>query len=836
MGISMLNGIGEVILGGLFGIFEKIFGWVFETLVTPILQALITAVIMVVKYVVSGALYQVSIFILNLIDFVELLFKTLAGLGGENVGGNSLTMSINGEKGDLLIQFLKSPAIIDVFLAMCIVGLFLLIMTTIFQMIKVEYTTEGANNSKMSILSKSLKSIANLLLIPILVVFGVVIGNSVLDLLDTATSGSSKSTISGTIFVACASNSMYKEESSDTIRNTAGIAGEGITRGLKYLISFGNVSEPEYGNLGSRKNEIEANIKNQTIAYSDVKEISRYYDVFNINYLVLIFGGCIIVKSLYHVCFGMIDRIYQCVVLFIVSPVVVGMSPVKDSLGSWRSRFISKALSAYGYIVSLNLFFIIVDVMLSIDIRFSIKEGSVLGVLGNTFLAGLLQSILVIVGCLMIEKVSGDIGSYFGGGNAASDGKALASEATDGIKKAAVIGGSVALGAGSLAIKGAGLAGKMAKGAGNLAKGADRMITGGKIADGLQWAGNKIGNSKPVQAVSNAGKKVVGGVKGIGEGLKGFATSVSDVAHGGYSAGEIEKMTKTVDTEKAELKQMHRSKFRGVKHDAGAFKEKENRVQEAQDTLALAQTKNATIAKERGDRAFNIRRKVGLGAETLTQMASNTFGLKEGLAAMGVSKGILGMDQKYKDAQKQVGAASGEMQAIIDAIAKKKSDEARDKIDNRHKGLIGEANARQEAIISKAIVDKLNITQQQQNAGLDKLNNSLNDATRRMDDPNMSQAQKDLAVQEVSRIQNAILQMNKDVKFNADGTIKGDFHLKLDTGEFQKKIAELIKKNAKTTDFDKVIEEQLKKWGEVGNVAIMKELQKVIEEIKNAAK
>ena len=52
--------------------------------------------------------------------------------------------------------------------------------------------------------------------------------------------------------------------------------------------------------------------------------------------------------------------------------------------------------------------------MLNIDIKF--KSGT--WFFPVTFMSGLIKTIMVLVGCLMIEKLAGDLGGYFGGGNA----------------------------------------------------------------------------------------------------------------------------------------------------------------------------------------------------------------------------------------------------------------------------------------------------------------------------------------------------------------------------------------------------------------------------------
>ena len=184
MGISMLGGIINSILGGLMDFIMSIVTPIFNLLIKIVVAPIISLVINLISYALGLVFYNVAVFILALIDYVEILFRLLAGL---DVDGVQLNLGSSPDKGsDLVVQLIRTPEVRDIFLSMVVVGMFLLIITTIFQMIKVEYTTEGAKNAKGPILTKAFKGLCNMVLLPALCVFGVVIGNQILDLLDKA--------------------------------------------------------------------------------------------------------------------------------------------------------------------------------------------------------------------------------------------------------------------------------------------------------------------------------------------------------------------------------------------------------------------------------------------------------------------------------------------------------------------------------------------------------------------------------------------------------------------------------------------------------------------------
>ncbi len=494
---SILAGITGVIMAIVTPILDLILDFVNRFIIGPLIQLAFN----LLSYSISLLFYDIACFILALIDYVEMMFRLLAGL---EVDGVTLNLSNSPDKGsDLVVQLIRTPEVRDIFLAMVVVGMFLLIITTIFQMIKVEYTTEGAKNAKGPILNKAFKGLANMILLPALCIFGVVLGNQVLDLLDKATKPDSdifgqSATISGTLFVAAAAEAHYQKGDFRVvfISPTPSLALMELPINIVPILinsifeawgdAFNADDQKNYLFPDAVRKESESLVASGTISYWNIAAISQIYDYSKINYLLLIFGGCIVIKTLYYTCFGMIVRLYQCGMLFIISPAVIGMSPVNESgLGKWRSEFIGQAISAYGVVLALNIFFVLVRVLLSIDFSF---EGVTGYFFGAGLMEGLLKAIIVMGGTLTIEKFSKEIGGYFGAKDALSQGKEMEKAVGDVAKKAISTAISVAMmatGVGGAAVGGLKAAGAAAKAAGGGMKG---------LAAGAKSIGGKLGN------------------------------------------------------------------------------------------------------------------------------------------------------------------------------------------------------------------------------------------------------------------------------------------------------------------------------------------------------
>ena len=481
---GLLLGLGDIIGNAFKAVLMAVVKPILELVIKWVVEPILTLLIKVIMYTIGAVLYVIGSFLLQLVDFVEVLFRALAGMESVSASGMSMSLSLDGGSGDILIQLIRHPDIQSAFVSMCVVGLFLLVVTTVFQIIKVEYTTEGAKNAKGPIFQKAFKGFANLMLLPLLVIFGIIFANQLLGLLDTATKGTGDNpTISGLIFVSSAGDAHYlsNEEPMDIEGDSwIGICLDGIGYGIIELLNglFGGAWE-EGDAVNTRLNEgkideIENNFISQKAGYRyyNIGEVSQYYNYAYINYLLLLFGAVFALKALFFSCFGMVIRLYKCAVLFIISPAIIGMTPINEGgLGKWRQAFIGQVLSAYGTILSLNLFFIIVRVLLSVEVNFVSSADNVIGnMLTDGFMTLLLKAIFVLAGCLLIEKFSKEIGAYFGADDAMSAGKDMAGQVGD------------------LAMKGVGAAAMVASGGAGLAMKAGKMAGGiaGKIKGGVK--------------------------------------------------------------------------------------------------------------------------------------------------------------------------------------------------------------------------------------------------------------------------------------------------------------------------------------------------------------
>jgi len=85
--------------------------------------------------------------------------------------------------------------------------------------------------------------------------------------------------------------------------------------------------------------------------------VNNFYVVTKFNFLILIVGAWLLLKTCAMAVFKLIQRIYELFLLFIFYPASCASFPLDDGAGykQWLDRFISKLFSTYGLILGINL-------------------------------------------------------------------------------------------------------------------------------------------------------------------------------------------------------------------------------------------------------------------------------------------------------------------------------------------------------------------------------------------------------------------------------------------------------------------------------------------------
>lgn len=302
-----------------------------------------------IKDLMYSVMYKGFSSICVLIDFIKNIFLMLCGI--EEV-------DINGEKTDLLNNLLQSVEIKKVFLTITIIGFILLVIFTCISTIKTNY--QEKQNLK-TVLMKSFHALIIIFIIPITIMSGILLANSVMGAINQSMQNSLQS-------------------------------GNGLIGG-HFLVTIG--SEAYIGDESLRE-EIESRFISGILDYSSLDDVKKYYKITSLNYVIGIVGSTVILVMFVLSALTFVRRIFDVVLLYIVSPISISTIPLDEGnrFRVWKEMLISKILSAYGVILVMNLFFLIIPKVYEINF------------FDNNFYNGIVYILFLIGGSFAVSKAS----------------------------------------------------------------------------------------------------------------------------------------------------------------------------------------------------------------------------------------------------------------------------------------------------------------------------------------------------------------------------------------------------------------------------------------------
>lgn len=263
-----------------------------------------------------GMLYRSQAALCLLIDFIKRIFYKLCGLD---------TVLIDGKESDLVSSLIQSSTIHRVFLTIMLIGVILLTIFVMVALIRVNYQS-NERKTRGAVIAKAAQSFLIFLLIPFLLLAGMTLVNVIMASINT-------------------SMQQYVTDGQTLI-------------GGQMLITTGN--NAFIGSSGERET-IERMFLTGELDYNNLSVVKQYYDLGEMNFVVGILGGLVILVMFVVSSITFIQRIFDIILLYIISPVSVSTIPLDDGnrFRVWKDMLISKILGAYGIILVMNLFFLI---------------------------------------------------------------------------------------------------------------------------------------------------------------------------------------------------------------------------------------------------------------------------------------------------------------------------------------------------------------------------------------------------------------------------------------------------------------------------------------------
>ena len=221
-----------------------------------------------------GLLYKAQAGICYLIDFIKRIFYKLCGLD---------TVVANGKDVDLVSYLVQSNTIHRVFLTIFLIGVILLTIFLIVALIRVNYQASD-RKTRGVIFSKAAQSVLIMLIIPFLLLAGMTLVNTIMASINISmqqyiTSG--QTLIGGQMLITTGSDAFIGSEA------------ERVAIETKFL-----TGELDYNKLGV---------------------VKQYYDISEINFVVGLLGGLVMLVMFVISSVSFIQRIFDIILLYIIS-------------------------------------------------------------------------------------------------------------------------------------------------------------------------------------------------------------------------------------------------------------------------------------------------------------------------------------------------------------------------------------------------------------------------------------------------------------------------------------------------------------------------------------
>ncbi len=144
--------------------------------------------------IIPQTMYFIYTSMASLLDMFQFVFRKLAGLDVYYVNGTE-------KSGDIIVQFIEGilginnhySALTTVFWSLVIFGVIVLVLMTIFTIIKAHYNYDAKKSSPSYIIKNTIKALATMAIIPACTLFGLYLGTALFRALDTITTQASSS-------------------------------------------------------------------------------------------------------------------------------------------------------------------------------------------------------------------------------------------------------------------------------------------------------------------------------------------------------------------------------------------------------------------------------------------------------------------------------------------------------------------------------------------------------------------------------------------------------------------------------------------------------------------
>lgn len=322
---------------GLRKIFNDLLSNVFAPILTDILKVFAEYFMSVIWSMWSEWLLGIFTVLCSLVDFVENIFNVFAGIS---------PVQVEGRQTYLLDAFFQMGEVTTAFVYITVMAVAISFIFTIYKTAKsISDMTLEDRNPVSKVLADGMKAAVSFMLIPFLCVallqLSSLVTNQAVSAFDAAQGGSS--TMGTILFLS------------------AGMDADKATASRKNPVT-GEMEDPETERNPSFDDDVRNPYLKGEKDYRNLTTVKKDFYPSNFNYIQGFASGILILLILAGAVIIFIRRIFELLILYLVSPFFVSTIPLDDgaTFARWRELFVAKFFSGFGVIFSMRYYMILV--------------------------------------------------------------------------------------------------------------------------------------------------------------------------------------------------------------------------------------------------------------------------------------------------------------------------------------------------------------------------------------------------------------------------------------------------------------------------------------------
>lgn len=337
------------------GLLNTVFSWLFENILAPILLPVLKTVITwafdLFIEIFSSVFYMILVSLLKIIDYMQIAFDVFIGFTDVSYRTSSGSVV----KGNLLEILFQYGNVQTVFWILILGGLGIAFIFTIYAVSRSSFDIDFENKRTVSkVMTSFFKTFIQFFMTPFFVYFMLKLSVVILKGISTALGYSRETSLGKVLFVIT---------SLDAAKNAD--------------MNVSTVSGAWAGKLGI-DDSIRSPFYNGVKDYSNMKTVRDYFDLAKFDYLIGYIVSIFLIIILAICLITFVKRIFEIILLYIVSPYFIATMPLDDGekFSQWRDVFLSKCFTGFGSAIGMRLYLLVCPMIMGNQIRLSTGASS----------------------------------------------------------------------------------------------------------------------------------------------------------------------------------------------------------------------------------------------------------------------------------------------------------------------------------------------------------------------------------------------------------------------------------------------------------------------------